>query len=193
VLLECKRAARKTSFGGQYITWMYCTTLKAGDQGARLADECIYVVQCTCTWLSGVAEPPTSGLLAPCRLFSPHWPHWGLSGGHTLDGYRYETTPVRLLWTSLELKFHGSSFPRDILATSRACRATNGQHYTAADRWPANQVIIAWQAGRGSRHARLVRRMSGVSARMLRGNCCREIWALGGLPAISSETNIVIC
>jgi len=60
-------------------------------------------------------------------------------------------------------------FPRNILermsATSRACRAREiwrttrhtekGQHYTAADRRPTNQVS-AWQAGRGSRprHAR---------------------------------------
>jgi len=63
---------------------------------------------------------------------------------------------------------------------------TNGQHntYTAYSRprRPTNQVS-AWQAGRGSRPTSLysiLARMSRVSARLLRGNCCRGIPAIGG-------------
>jgi len=54
---------------------------------------------------------------------------------------------------------------------------TNGQHYTAADRWPTNQVS-AWQDERGSHpthRTRATSSLSGVSARMLRG--CYEITA----------------
>jgi len=68
---------------------------------------------------------------------------------------------------------------------------TNGQHYTAADRQPTNQVS-AWQAERRSRPTRPTRatspwhprkdvarvgRVREDATRMLQGNCCRGISA----------------
>ena len=74
-------------------------------------------------------------------------------------------------------------------ATSRACRArglwrttptpgqtTNGQHYTAADRRPTNQVS-AWQAGREvaghARHARFVTDINCENFRITSRACRR--------------------
>jgi len=84
----------------------------------------------------------------------------------------------------LKLKFHGCIF---LVASSRGCAQqvlrvrpmefgerydsqTNGQHYTAADRRPTNQVS-AWQAERGSRPTR---RQADILARILvRMSACR--------------------
>jgi len=88
------------------------------------------------------------------------------------------------------LKFHGNSFPRNILVTSsRRCpqqvvrvglvdfgerhdTRTNGQHYTAADRRPTNQVST-WQTGRKSRpkHPTCCGPLRGD----VKKNCCRGI------------------
>jgi len=47
---------------------------------------------------------------------------------------------------------------------------TNGHHYTAADRWPTNQ-ISAWQAGRGSRPKRRHHREDVGACRACRRRC----------------------
>jgi len=50
---------------------------------------------------------------------------------------------------------------------------TNGQHYTAADRRPTNQVS-AWQAGRGSRRKRPTRTACYGHPREKSRGCCAE-------------------
>jgi len=56
---------------------------------------------------------------------------------------------------------------------------TNGQHYTAADRLLTKCVANGKMNGEVARHPQhprsILAGMSGVSARMLRGNCCRGI------------------
>jgi len=88
----------------------------------------------------------------------------------------------------IKRKCHGSSFleleasscPQQVVRVGLVDfgeRHDTRQHYTAADRRPTNQVK-AWQA-EYIRHPRsILSRMSGVSAKMLRGNCSRGIPAL---------------
>jgi len=103
---------------------------------------------------------------------------------------------AQLKFDSVKLKFHDSSFPRGILVTSsrvedvrnKSCwwtlenntdTRTNGQHYTAADRRPTNQVSAS-QTGRGSRRTRPTRTTCCGHprkdvTRMLRGKRSRGI------------------
>jgi len=103
-------------------------------------------------------------------------------------------SPSPLSWNSTEPVFLAASswHPRED-ARNKPCVScswtaendtdtrTNGQHYTAADRRPTNQVS-AWQAGRGSRHARHARLVAGHPredvTRMLRGKWLCGILAL---------------
>ena len=69
----------------------------------------------------------------------------------------------------------------------------NGQHYTAADRGPTNQVSCTGKSPDTPKMRDIRRRISGVSgmsARMLRGNCFRGISAS---PLFSETHQTPIC